>query len=420
MKTSLFSLNEVISTGTATGKTITIPENTKLLIFDIDYYLNDSYNWEATHLVDCRNTDTDDGYQPLYIGGGKVQFYFTNFTKDFTVDLKKIKRENNIKFVLKEEINKLVLDFYLNNEKIGTLETNTNEAKKILNGTYDVYIGRRFEENNGNLNKIDGKGSIKRFEVSYIIPTISKDYKFNGYSIDEIAEKNSITISGLETENIVENEYSYINTTNKDGSESVGKFLKILDHDINIEETFFVRDDEIYNPEKCFKWNMFSRLGDLGSDIFRSNINKTNNEGEYEFILIYNPNEITDNQLILHWSQTDNALKQHTETQGAGDDTAPLAGYREISIPSTISKDSYWREGIGKSTNDSYLDSLPRGTFWWGGIGCFKSHNGGFPAPDGNSYKHQQLWIRIDNTPYDAYAAIGKNCVYMDEINEEI
>lgn len=99
----------------------------------------------------------------------------------------------------------------------------------------------------------------------------------------------------------------------------------------------------------------------------------------------------------------------------------------------TIQMDKYWgkdtegnvtSKGLGlNSISDSLLDTQPKHEHWYGGLGQYASYteNGttGFPAPDGNIYQHAQLWVRVDNTNYDAYASMKNNVIYMNEFIEE-
>ena len=201
------------------------------------------------------------------------------------------------------------------------------------------------------------------------------------------------------TTHFVENEYLTINNE---------KYLKIFDHDVSKNPTnailYFTDEDE---AKYCFKPNKFSRLGDLNSSSSNNSLFKDKSDNKYQFLLRYP--EISDDSTkgFNIWKQSFNPLGKYL-----GDD---MSGYEDISINMRnewgVSNTTGRGLGLNTDTSASLLDCQPSFGNWYGSIGQYNywsDTNSGFPAPDRKGYYRVQLWVKVTNTPYDAYTAIQK------------
>lgn len=196
---------------------------------------------------------------------------------------------------------------------------------------------------------------------------------------------------------IVENDYLRLS--------GGAKYLKVLDHNVasapQDSNLYFESSEE---AQLCFKINKFSRLGALRSNLFKS---KT--DGKYEFLLMY-----PETAKLNHWKQAANPYSPDFDTTSGN-----LTGYEEILIQmhDRWGKDDQGNvtaKGLGISQNpETLLDTQPGlSENWWGGLGQttpYTEHGTtGFPTADHTIEQHVQLWVRVDNTNYDAYTAIQK------------
>ena len=101
------------------------------------------------------------------------------------------------------------------------------------------------------------------------------------------------------------------------------------------------------------------------------------------------------------------------------DDSGNIDGYEDVAIQ-MIGKwgtdgTSSTAKGLGLYTGsqeDCLLDTMPSHDWWYGGLGQYKPYTDqgttGFPSAEAEIEQHVQLYVRVNNTNYDAYTMIQK------------
>jgi len=177
----------------------------------------------------------------------------------------------------------------------------------------------------------------------------------------------------------------------------------ITDHELGLTDTklpnwaLFTSDNVQYNLSD----NRFSLLKLLNINDFKSI------DGQcYEFMLTYD----NDKEKFYNWSQTSNPLE-----------TSEVQGYDYIA---DVQINYYGLKGLCKNNSadndvDGYLQ-MPTTELRENKI-LIGQYSGTYlhTAYDTETVKSIQLFIRIDNTPFNAYGYITKRATFMNQYIEE-
>lgn len=400
----LYSYDTEVTSGIQILNAVNILEPINIFRFEVNFRFSGDIKDKGTQIIDLRN-DGDTGYQLLYIDNTKLQFHIApNYSFDWEYSFKP-----NIDYHIEITVSNKSITAFVNGNRLINPSSFPTSWGTLPYGTFNLSIGKQFEPSNGNYNDISEiNGVIWGLKIyNHAEALIITPNNIYTKALEETTSGNDPIIDPcvFKANNFIENIYITINNCT---------YLKVFDHDVSKDPTntssYFEDEDQ---AKYCFLPNKFSRLGDLSSSLFRSI-----SDGKYEFLLRY-PNA-PENYNINIWKQTADAFNPTFDISGNID------GYEDVAIQmnnrwgtdgtTSISK------GLGPysgTDNKCLLDTMPGHTNWWGGLGQYEPYNRGFPSVDGTIEQHVQLWVRIDNTNYNAYIAIRKDSIYCDEFREE-
>lgn len=271
----IYSQDTTVTSGTQSGA-VSIPEPINIFRFEVNFRF--SGHIKGTHIIDLRNGNntTNTGYQPLYIDDTKLQFHIApSYSFDWDYNFKP-----NIDYHIEITISNKSITAFVNGNRLINSSSFPTSWGTLPYGTFNLSIGKRFEPSNGNYNDVSGiSGTIwglKIYNHAEALIITSNNICTKAFE-ETTLENTTIDPCVLKANNFIENEYLYLPSNE-------AKYLKIFDHNVSkdptSEDSYFTNESE---AKYCFLPNKFSRLGDLGSPLFKS----ISNNLKYEFLLRY-------------------------------------------------------------------------------------------------------------------------------------